>query len=99
MPISTFPVPTVDPVVIDVIFLNTFSPVDVKPPAAPIISSICAFPDISVPTTVKIVDDWSPPEAVDTVTLPANKEVVFIAKAVLSVIEFDEKSCDELESS
>ena len=81
----------------DVIFLNTFNPVEVSPPKAPVIISVWALPDMSVPTTVNSVDDWSPPEAIEIVTFPANKSVVFILKAVLALIEFEENSSDELE--
>ena len=55
-PTVTVPEPTVDPGVILVTLLNTLVPVEVAPSPAPVITSVIAFPAISFPTTVKLVE-------------------------------------------
>ena len=66
----------IDPVVsaegvIEEIVLNVLEPSTVAFAAGPVITSVWAFPDMSVPTTVNVLPDSSPPALIIDGLLPA----------------------------
>ena len=57
--------------VMDIIVLNVLAPNTVPLAAGPVISSVCTFPDKSVPTTVNVNELSFPPALIIDGLLPA----------------------------
>ena len=75
------PEPDVESGVTLVTVLKTLVPVEVKPSPAPLMTSVRAFPNMSLPTTVKFTPLLSPDDAVVIVILPPNSSVLGVPKA------------------